>query len=170
MSHFLNFYEVSPGDFFFVPAGTIHAIGGGITMAEVQQSSGITYRVWDWDRVDSKGNPRELHVKKSLDVINFDSKANTLNHFQTLTGLFKNKGKHELITHSSFKMSVVNLAKNQSIEIDIPKKKRLSSLLGLKGLIRINGETVMPYSSVLFRGEDKLLVTSLEDSSFIYIE
>lgn len=170
MSEFLNFYEVSPGDFFFVPAGTIHAISGGITLAEVQQSSGITYRVWDWDRLDSKGNPRELHIKKSLDVINFDPSANTKNHFQTMTDMFRPQGQHTLLTHPSFKVSLVNLVKNQSIEIAIPKKKRLSSLLGLKGQININGETVMPYSSVLFRGEDKLVITCLEDSSFIYIE
>ena len=47
-------------------------------LAEVQQSSGITYRVWDWNRVDSKGAPRELHINKSLDVINFDPAAPSL--------------------------------------------------------------------------------------------
>lgn len=170
MSAFLNFYKVSPGDFFFVPAGTIHAIGGGITMAEVQQSSGITYRVWDWNRVDSKGNPRELHIKKSLDVINFDSKANAKDYFKCATNLFEKNGLSEVITHSAFNFSLVNLNKNQSIEIPIPKSHRLSSLLNLKGNININGETVIPHSSVIFRSETKLVVTALdENSSFLFL-
>ena len=171
MSTFLNFYKVSAGDFFFVPAGTIHAIGGGITMAEVQQSSGITYRVWDWNRVDSKGNPRELHIKKSLDVINFNPKANTKEHFLGANNLFDKKGLNEIITHSSFKFSLVNLKKNESIEIPLLKSSRLSSVLNLKGNININGETVVPYSSVIFRDETKLVITNLEsfDSSLLFL-
>jgi len=64
----LNFVDVKKGDVFFIPAGTIHAIGAGILIAEIQQNSDTTYRVYDWNRVDDKGNSRELHVKKALDV------------------------------------------------------------------------------------------------------
>lgn len=60
--------KVKEGDFFFVPSGTIHAIGGGITILETQQSSDTTYRVYDYDRKDEQGNTRELHVKQSVDV------------------------------------------------------------------------------------------------------
>ncbi|MGI8316729.1 mannose-6-phosphate isomerase, class I [Halobacillus mangrovi] len=59
---------VHPGDFFYVPSGTIHAIGGGIQILETQQSSDITYRVYDYDRVGKDGNKRELHLEKSLEV------------------------------------------------------------------------------------------------------
>jgi len=69
----LNKVQVTEGDTFFIPAGTVHAIGRGIVLAEIQQNSDITYRLYDWDRVDGKGNPRELHIEKALDVINFSS-------------------------------------------------------------------------------------------------
>ena len=170
MSEYLNSYKVRPGDFFYVPAGSIHAIGAGITMAEVQQSSGITYRVWDWNRLDSKGNPRELHVDKSLDVMNFDPKANTPFYFKITHDLFSHKGKRELIEHPTFKFSLVNLARYQTIELMIPKQKRLASLLNLQGKITVNGETVEVYSAALFREESKLIITSLEDTSFLFLE
>ncbi|KHE70348.1 mannose-6-phosphate isomerase, class I [Halobacillus sp. BBL2006] len=60
--------QVHPGDFFYVPSGTIHAIGEGIQILETQQSSDITYRVYDYDRVGKDGNKRELHLDKSLEV------------------------------------------------------------------------------------------------------
>ena len=61
---------VNNGDLFFIPAGTIHAIGPGITLAEIQENSNITYRVYDYGRVGADGRPRELHIKKALDVAN----------------------------------------------------------------------------------------------------
>lgn len=68
----LRFVDVHPGDVFYIPAGTVHAIGGGILILEIQQSSDVTYRFWDWGRLDEKGNARELHVQKGLDVTNVD--------------------------------------------------------------------------------------------------
>lgn len=61
---------VEPGDVFFIPAGTVHAIGAGILLAEVQQNSNLTYRVYDYGRKDAQGNTRELHVEKALEVMN----------------------------------------------------------------------------------------------------
>lgn len=68
----LHFLPVKRGDFVDVPAGTLHAILGGILVAEIQQNSNTTYRVYDWNRVGKDGKPRDLHIDKSLDVINFD--------------------------------------------------------------------------------------------------
>lgn len=59
---------VSPGDVLFISPGTVHAIGAGILLAEVQQNSDITYRVWDWGRVGADGKPRQLHVEQALAV------------------------------------------------------------------------------------------------------
>lgn len=59
---------VRPGDVCFIPAGCVHAIGAGILLYEIQQSSDVTYRFYDWDRVDKNGNRRELHLQKALDV------------------------------------------------------------------------------------------------------
>lgn len=60
--------KVKPGEFYYVPSGTIHAIGGGIMILETQQSSDTTYRVYDYDRKDNQGNTRPLHIKQSVDV------------------------------------------------------------------------------------------------------
>lgn len=65
----LNKIEVKPGDVVMVKAGTIHAIGAGVFICEIQQNSNCTYRMYDYDRRDKFGNPRELHVKKALDVV-----------------------------------------------------------------------------------------------------
>lgn len=66
----LNFFEVKKGETYYIPAGTVHAIGKGCLICEVQQNSNITYRVYDYDRRDKDGNPRELHVEKALKVAN----------------------------------------------------------------------------------------------------
>ena len=63
---------VKKGDAFYIPAGTIHAIGGGVLLAEIQQSSDVTYRVFDFNRVDANGNTRELHTQEALEVLNFE--------------------------------------------------------------------------------------------------
>ncbi len=67
----LNEVPVQPGDAFFIPAGTVHAIGEGIVLAEVQQTSDVTYRIFDWNRVDENGRSRELHTELALDAIDF---------------------------------------------------------------------------------------------------
>lgn len=66
--------EVLPGDVINIPAGLVHAIGEGIMLAEIQQNSDTTYRVYDYDRTDSNGNKRPLHIEKALDVIDFNAK------------------------------------------------------------------------------------------------
>lgn len=81
----LNFYPAKKGDFFFVPAGTIHAIGAGVFLIEVQQSSGITYRFWDWERVGLDGKKRELHIEKALAVLSENSKYFYQEDFQKIT-------------------------------------------------------------------------------------
>src|SRR5262249_48288046 len=67
----LNRVEVAAGDCLFIPAGTVHAIGEGIVLAEVQQASDVTFRLFDWNRVDSQGKPRALHVEEALKSTNF---------------------------------------------------------------------------------------------------
>ncbi len=67
----LNFIPVKSGDCFLIEAGTVHAIGAGCVICEIQQSSNVTYRVYDYNRVGADGKPRQLHVDKAVDVINF---------------------------------------------------------------------------------------------------
>ena len=68
----LHWVEAHPGDVFYIPSGTIHALGPGIQCYEIQQSSDVTYRFWDWNRVGKDGKKRELHLSQALDVSNPD--------------------------------------------------------------------------------------------------
>ncbi len=72
LDQILNKETVATGDTFFLPAGRIHAIGAGILLAEIQQTSDVTLRVYDYDRLDNKGKPRELHTEKALEAIDFN--------------------------------------------------------------------------------------------------
>ena len=72
----LNFQKVNQGDSYFIKAGKIHAIGGGIVLAEIQQTSDVTYRIYDWDRLDSMGQSRELHLEEAKEAIDYDSTYN----------------------------------------------------------------------------------------------
>jgi len=67
----MNREQVEPGDIYFMPAGRVHAIGAGVLLAEIQQTSDITYRIYDWDRKDDQGNGRELHTDLAMDAIDF---------------------------------------------------------------------------------------------------
>ena len=69
LEKYLNFVDVHKGDVFFIPSGCVHAIGAGILIAEIQQSSNVTYRVYDYNRRGADGKLRPLHVEKALDVI-----------------------------------------------------------------------------------------------------
>ncbi|MEG0365718.1 MAG: type I phosphomannose isomerase catalytic subunit [Coprobacillus sp.] len=71
--HLLNSFKINKGDFFYIPTGTIHAICGGSLIYEAQQSSDITYRVYDYHRKDKAGNERELHVQQSINVTSVPS-------------------------------------------------------------------------------------------------
>ncbi len=68
----LNKRTVASGDVYFLETGTVHAIGAGCLIAEIQQTSDITYRLYDWDRLDDNGNQRELHTELALDAINYN--------------------------------------------------------------------------------------------------
>ena len=72
----LHYETVKRGDTFFIRTGTVHAIGAGILLAEIQQTSDVTYRIFDWNRTDKDGNTRELHTELALDAIDFAKRDN----------------------------------------------------------------------------------------------
>lgn len=74
-------HELSEGDVFFLPAGRVHSIGGGTTIAEIQQTSDITYRIFDFNRLDKNGNPRELHTELAKDAINYEVYSDYRTHY-----------------------------------------------------------------------------------------
>lgn len=175
VSELLNFITIKPGDFFYVPAGTIHAIGKGVTLAEVQQSSGITYRVWDWNRLDSEGRSRELHVKKALDVINFEPEANKRENFCPLP-IEKNRGIKMLIEHRDFNLDLYQFDDPTQLEIQRSKEHRPSAILNLDQSITLNGERLEPYQAILIKGDEVLNIKAdpqegdlSKPVSFLYI-
>lgn len=81
----LQRYEVSPGDVFFLPAGRVHAIGAGCFIAEIQQTSNITYRIYDYDRKDANGKGRELHTDLAKDAIDYTLYPDYRTHYKAHT-------------------------------------------------------------------------------------
>ena len=79
-SEILNYQNVEKGDVVFIPAGTVHAIGKGCMMLEVQQASDTTYRLYDYDRLQSNGQPRELHTQQAFEAIDYKNWEHTVNH------------------------------------------------------------------------------------------
>lgn len=71
LTDLLQFIPVKPGENYFIPSGTVHAIGAGVTLAEIQQNSNLTYRLYDYGRLGKDGKPRELHVDKAMKVVSF---------------------------------------------------------------------------------------------------
>lgn len=168
LSPFLNFYAVKPGDFFYVPAGSVHAIGKDVFLAEIQQSSGITYRVWDWNRVEKDGRPRELHIAKSLDVLNFESDKNTSDYFQYQRELFTNQKYINLVSHPQFEVILVNLHQDEEVEIHLSSKKRVKSFLNLVGKKNINQCEVVSFQAGVLENQH-LKIKAQESGSLLII-
>ena len=87
ITQIVNYEKVNKGDVFYIPAGRIHAIGAGIVLAEIQQTSDITYRIFDWNRKDEKGNYRELHTEQALDAIDFKKYDSYKTNYQAIPNI-----------------------------------------------------------------------------------
>jgi mannose-6-phosphate isomerase len=107
----LQYVNVVPGDFIFVPAGTLHALGPGILIYELQQTSDTTYRVYDWDRPGLDGKPRELHLDKALACTNFEVKPRA-------------KGKAYRVQSDTPGINISQLLRGQYFSLDLLKLKR----------------------------------------------
>lgn len=107
----LTEYAVKPGDVFYLPPGSIHSIGAGCFLAEIQQTSTITYRIYDFNRKDKDGNPRELHTELSKAAIDYQVKDN---HHVSYTP--KKDESVELVSCPSFTTSVYDLTENMLLD------------------------------------------------------
>ncbi len=103
----LNFVTVEKGDVFFIPAGTVHAIGKGMLIAEIQQTSDITYRLFDFERKDSTGQYRELHLEDSLDAIDYGNSCS-----EKVVLATEQSGFTELVKCNYFTTNVIYLEAN----------------------------------------------------------
>ena len=131
----LQKYEASAGDFFYVPAGSVHALGPGLTLMEVQQSSGVTYRLWDWGRVDEKGQPRELHLDKGEKVVEDKASHNTGQYFLKQSLLLK-QGFSTLVETSDFRFEFGLLKAGESFVFK-PRAHVPGSIFCLKGQLTV---------------------------------
>ncbi len=101
----LNVEKVSSGDTYYIPTGRVHAIGSGVLLAEIQQTSNITYRIYDYDRIDSKtGEKRELHTDLAFDAIDFDFYKNYKTTYNN-----KTNASNKLVHSPYFKTNIINI-------------------------------------------------------------
>jgi mannose-6-phosphate isomerase len=114
----LNSFEIKEGDFFYIPSGTLHAICSGSLIYEAQQSSDITYRVYDYHRKDQNGNERQLHVKQSIDVTNVPANINQNRDFAQTK--LENGTKTNYVTSEFFKVDAYQLNGANTIANDAP--------------------------------------------------
>tara|TARA_R110000868_G_scaffold379542_2_gene645426 strand:- start:16035 stop:16928 length:894 start_codon:yes stop_codon:yes gene_type:complete len=165
LTKYLQFHPVKRGDFFYVPAGTIHALGAGITLAEIQQSSGVTYRVWDWNRVDENGKSRELHIEQAKAVLNFSPAGNDPSVFR-MTNIFESN-ETDVLEHPQFKISYYS----GSCERRVGVEKRISSVISLSDLLALDCEgtesNLKPYECCIVRNGSELRVTG---GKFLVVE
>ena len=106
----LNVDEVQKGDVYFIPAGRVHAIGAGVLLAEIQQTSDVTYRVYDWDRQDAEGKFRDLHTEQALEAINYKAQPSYKTEYQK-----KENQSSEVISSPYFTANVLSLSKTISV-------------------------------------------------------
>ena len=148
----MNHINVKAGDCYYIPSGTLHAIGKGCFITEIQENSNLTYRVYDYDRVDDKGNKRELHIDKALKVINYSKTV--LNNLQS----------DELVNNDYFK--VIKMHNPKVIEAD---SKSFISFTILEGKGYVNdiafdkGDTffVPAGNKAMIKGDAFIIATSI---------
>jgi mannose-6-phosphate isomerase len=146
--NYLQKHEVQAGDVFFLPAGRVHAIGAGCFIAEIQQTSNITYRIYDYNRKDAQGNPRELHTELAKDAI--DYKVYPDYKLQYPAG--KNETER-LVNCSYFTTELIDAKKGR--EIQRAHKDTFSIYICMKGKIRLSDS--QGYAIELKQGETALI-------------
>jgi mannose-6-phosphate isomerase len=107
LKELLHRIPVTKGDVFFIPSGRVHAIGAGILLAEIQQTSDITYRIYDWDRVDANGKSRELHTDLALDAIDYKYYSDVKTAYKDKENEVVNLAKCQYFTTNRIKLTKV---------------------------------------------------------------
>ena len=146
----LNFDKVKAGDTYFIEVGRVHAIGAGVMLAEIQQTSDITYRIYDWDRTDDFGNERELHTDLAIDAIGFDMP----NNFRVKYSKKPNQS-NEMVSCPYFTTNYLK------VDQEIQKENTHDSFviyICVEGEAQIKTET---YSEVIKKGETLLVPAAI---------
>ena len=151
LTELLNREQVANDDVFFLPAGRVHTIGQGLLIAEIQQTSDITYRIYDFDRVDKDGNKRELHVDEALDAIDFNF------YEEYKTAYDQSKNQVELTSNPYFICN--RILTNTPIAKDYQKLDSFVVLMALEG----SGVLETPGGSYSYAKGDTYLIPSCID-------
>lgn len=161
----LHWETVRPGDVFYIPNGMVHALGGGIQVYEIQQSSDATYRFWDWNRVGKDGKPRELHTEKALDVTIPERK---LAKIEGTTVLCKGGSRTYYISDTHFELCRLNLSGTMPLESGrmlFLTPMSPCTLSWLEGELELNAfdSVLVPAAleGAALHGETKVLMSSL---------
>ena len=145
-------YEVQEGDVFFIPAGRIHAIGAGCMVAEIQQTSDVTYRIYDFKRKDKNGNFRELHTKEAAESIDY----NVLPDYRTVYQPTKNEGV-QVVSCPYFTTAVYDLT--EPMTLDYSELDSFVILIAVKG----DGKLICNGQETSFRMGDTVLFPATTD-------
>jgi len=146
----LNETTVKKGDTFFLETGTVHAIGAGVLIAEIQQTSDITYRLYDWDRVDANGNGRELHNELATEAINYEE-TNTRVQYKKSTNKSIN-----LVESPFFTTNILEISGNYNWK---KKKESFTVLMCTEGSFTL----VTTDSKSEFKKGDTILIPAIMD-------
>ena len=153
----LNHENVQSGDVFYLPAGRVHAIGAGILLAEIQQTSDITYRIYDWDRVGSDGKPRELHTDLALEAMDFKYYGQYRTEYQA-----KRNEASQLVQCNHFTTNLLELTR--------PMQRDLIELDSFIAYMCLDGKVEIIYNekdSIVFeKGETLLVPASVEHLAY----
>lgn len=156
LTQILNIEKAETGEVFFIPAGRVHATGKGILLAEIQQTSDITYRIYDWDRKDKNGNSRELHTELALDALDFSVSGNYKTRYE--------KKKNQFVTIAEcdyFRTSILDF--NQPVKKDYSLIDSFVTIMCLKGSLSIYYNKNKEHVNI---GETVLIPASLDNIIF----
>ncbi len=164
----VNEVSVKAGDVFFITPGTLHAIGKGIVIAEIQQRSNVTYRIYDFGRLDANGNPRELHVDKALDVTSLKASNKPKKEYNLIKDGENERG--NLVSCEYFNVDLINIKKQIELECD---ESSFNCITILEGECKVIGKEILEakkgeslfipasYGKYKIEGECKIILSSL---------
>ncbi len=156
LTQYVNVFEAKKGDVFFIPAGLIHSLGKGTTVAEIQEASDLTYRLYDFNRVDSEGNKRELHIHEGLEVCDF--RKYTHPYVQ-----YENKPNEPVTLMSDNHFITNKLSINKTIERDYSDIDSFVAYMCVEGSCTITADDTEPV--VIQQNESVLIPACLEHVS-----
>ena len=154
----MNFVDIKQDEVYFMPSGRIHALGPGILLAEIQQTSDTTYRIYDWDRKDDAGNERDLHLKEAMQAIDFKLYDNYKTEFVS-----KNNMTKEIVDTPFFTTNIIQLDK--ALKKDYSQLDSFVILLGIEGQFGYKDE--FEHQGKIKAGES-LLIPAIHQEINIY--